>query len=205
MANGTARRAAIYARVSTGDQTPENQLLRLREVAARAGFEVVREYVDTASGASPSRSGMERMLADAARRRFDILLAWDVSRLGRSLTQLVDVFDTLRALGIDLILEQQGVDTSTPAGRALMQMSAVFAEFERAMIVERTRAGMERARAMGKRIGRPPAPDTLVASIRALRSRGMGMDRIARELRCGKGVSQRVCQEYDREVQADVV
>ncbi|MEM6623784.1 MAG: recombinase family protein [Pseudomonadota bacterium] len=199
MADGTARRAAIYARVSTGDQTPDNQLLRLREVAARAGFEVVHEYVDTASGASPSRSGMERMLADAARRRFDILLAWDVSRLGRSLTQLVDVFDTLRALGIDLILEQQGVDTSTPAGRALMQMSAVFAEFERAMIVERTRAGMERARAMGKRIGRPPAPDTLVASIRALRSRGMGMDRIARELRCGKGVSQRVCQEYDRE------
>ncbi|MEM0991116.1 MAG: recombinase family protein [Pseudomonadota bacterium] len=205
MANGTARRAAIYARVSTGDQTPENQLLRLREVAARAGFDVVHEYVDTASGANPSRSGMERMLADAARRRFDILLAWDVSRLGRSLTQLVDVFDTLRALGIDLILEQQGVDTSTPAGRALMQMSAVFAEFERAMIVERTRAGMERARAMGKRIGRPPAPDTLVASIRALRSRGMGMDRIARELRCGKGVSQRVCQQYDREVQADVV
>ena len=156
------KRAVIYARVSTGDQTPDNQLLRLREVAARAGFEVVQEYVDTASGASPSRSGMERMMADAARRRFDILLAWDVSRLGRSLTQLVDAFrHAARSLGIDLILEQQGVDTSTPAGRALMQMSAVFAEFERAMIVERTKAGMERARARWReRIGRPPAPDS---------------------------------------------
>lgn len=172
------RRAAIYARVSTGDQTPENQLLRLREVADRAGFAVVEEYVETASGAAPSRAGMDRMLSDAARRRFDILLAWDVSRLGRSLTQLVDLFDTLRALGIDLILEQQGVDTSTPAGRAMMQMSAVFAEFERAMIVERTRAGMERARARGKRIGRPPAPDTLVTSIRSLRATGMGSESI---------------------------
>ena len=193
------RRAAIYARVSTGGQTPDNQLLRLRDVAERAGFQIVEEYVDTASGASPSRSGMDRMMKDAARRRFDILLAWDVSRLGRSLTQLVALFDTLRALGVDLILEQQGVDTSTPAGRALMQMSAVFAEFERAMIVERTKAGIERARARGSQIGRPPASDALITSIRALRTRGMGMDKIARELRCGKGLSQRICKEYDKE------
>jgi len=193
------RRAAIYARVSTGGQTPDNQLLRLRDVAERAGFQIVEEYVDTASGASPSRSGMDRMMKDAARRRFDILLAWDVSRLGRSLTQLVALFDTLRALGVDLILEQQGVDTSTPAGRALMQMSAVFAEFERAMIVERTKAGIERARARGSQIGRPPASAALITSIRALRARGMGMDKIARELRCGKGLSQRICKEYDKE------
>jgi len=193
------RRAAIYARVSTGGQSVDNQLIRLREVAGRAGFRIVEEYVDTASGASPSRSGMEGMMADAARRRFDILLAWDVSRLGRSLTQLVELFDTLRSLGIDLILEQQGVDTSTPAGRALMQMSAVFAEFERAMIVERTKAGMERARARGARIGRPPAPDAVRQAIRALRAKGLGMDRIARELRCGKGLSQEVCQQYDKE------
>ena len=193
------RRAALYARVSTGGQSVDNQLIRLREVAGRAGFRIVEEYVDTASGASPSRSGMERMMADATRRRFDILLAWDVSRLGRSLTQLVELFDTLRSLSIDLILEQQGVDTSTPAGRALMQMSAVFAEFERAMIVERTKAGMERARARGARIGRPPAQDSVRQAIRALRAKGLGMDRIARELRCGKGLSQEVCQQYDKE------
>jgi DNA invertase Pin-like site-specific DNA recombinase len=198
------RRAAIYARVSTGEQTPENQLLRLREVAARAGWTVVHEYVETASGASPARPAMERLLRDAARRRFDVLLAWDVSRLGRSLTQLVGLFESLRVLGVDLILEQQGVDTSTPAGRALLGMAAVFAEFERAMIVERTRAGMERARARGAQIGRAPAGDSIIAAIRALRAKGFGMDRIARELRCGKGLSQRVCTEFDREQRGKV-
>jgi DNA invertase Pin-like site-specific DNA recombinase len=195
------RRAAIYARVSTGEQTTDNQLLRLREVAARAGFKVVAEYVETASGAvgRKPRAQLEVMMEDAARRKFDILLAWDVSRLSRSLNQLVGLFETLRALSIDLILEQQGVDTSTPAGRALLQMSGVFAEFERAMIVERTKAGMMRARLMGKQIGRAPAGDGIVEAIRALREQGLGMDRIARELKCGKGLSQRVCQAYDRE------
>lgn len=91
------------------------------------------------------------------------------------------------------------MDTTTPSGRALLGMAAVFAEFERAMIVERTRAGMERARARGAQIGRPPAPDAIVEAIRSLRAQGLGMDRIARQLRCGKGLSQRVCQEYDRE------
>ncbi|MFC5739356.1 recombinase family protein [Sinirhodobacter huangdaonensis] len=195
----TARRAAIYARVSTGEQTPENQLLRLREVAARAGWTVAREYVETASGATSRRPGLDAMIADAQRRRFDVVMAWDVSRLGRSLRDLVDLFETLRTVGCDLFLEQQALDTSTPAGRALLQMSGVFAEFERAMIVERTRAGMARARASGKRIGRPPASDNLVQSIRALRARGVGMDRIARELKCGKSLSFRVCQAFDAE------
>ena len=195
------RRAAIYARVSTGEQTPENQLLRLREVARRAGWDVVQEYVETASGASRSRPGLDRMMQDAARRRFDVVMAWDVSRLGRSLRDLVDLFETLRSLGCDLFLEQQALDTSTPAGRALLQMSGVFAEFERAMIVERTKAGMARARERGKHIGRPHASGAIVAAIRSLRARGMGMDKIARELRCGKGLSQRVCTEFDREQQ----
>lgn len=193
------RRAAIYARVSTGEQTPENQLIRLRELAARAGYEVVGEYVETVSGASQSRPELDRMMRDAARRRFDVLLAWDVSRLGRSLTQLVGLFEALRALGVDLILEQQGVDTSTPAGRALLGMAAVFAEFERAMIVERTKAGMERARARGAQIGRAPVGDGTVAAIRSLRASGLSMDRIARDLKIGKGVSQRICQQFDRE------
>lgn len=195
----TTRRAAIYARVSTGEQTTDNQLFRLREVAARAGYEVVGEYVETASGASLTRPEMDRMMKDAARRRFDVLLAWDVSRLGRSLTQLVGLFEALRALGIDLILDRQGFDTSTPAGRMKMQMCAVFAEFERAMIVDRTKAGMERARARGAQIGRAPVGDGTVAAIRSLRSQGMSMDRIARDLKVGKGVSQRVCQQFDRE------
>jgi DNA invertase Pin-like site-specific DNA recombinase len=193
------RRAAIYARVSTGEQTPENQLIRLREVAERAGWAVVCEYVETASGAKRSRPMLDAMMKDAARRRFDVVMAWDVSRLGRSLRDLVDLFETLRSVGCDLFLEQQALDTSTPAGRALLQMSGVFAEFERAMIVERTKAGMARARAAGKQIGRAPASDALIDAIRALRADGIGMDRIARNLKCGKGLSQRVCQEFDKE------
>ena len=193
------RRAAIYARVSTGEQTPENQLIRLREVAERAGWAVVCEYVETASGAKRSRPALDAMVKDAARRRFDVVMAWDVSRLGRSLRDLVDLFETLGSVGCDLFLEQQALDTSTPAGRALLQMSGVFAEFERAMIVERTKAGMARARANGKQIGRAPASDALIDAIRAMRADGLGMDRIARNLKCGKGLSQRVCQEFDKE------
>lgn len=195
------RRAAIYARVSTGEQTPENQLIRLREIAERSGFRIVAEYVETASGAvgRKPRAQLDVMLQDAARRKFDILLAWDVSRLGRSLTQLVVLFETLRVLNIDLVLDRQGFDTSTPAGRMMMQMCAVFAEFERAIIIARTKAGMVAARARGSQIGRAPAGDGIVEAIRALREQGMGMDRIARELKCGKGLSQRVCQAYDRE------
>lgn len=193
------RRAAIYARVSTGEQTPENQLRVLREVTDRAGWTVAAEYVETASGATAKRAGLEQMLADAARRKFDTLLCWDVSRLGRSLRDLVEIFETLRALKIDLVIHQQGIDTQTPAGIAMMQMSGVFAQFERAMIVERTKAGMARARARGAQIGRAPVGDGTVAAIRSLRSQGLSMDRIARNLKIGKGVSQRVCQAFDRE------
>ena len=193
------RRAAIYARVSTGEQTPENQLRVLREVADRAGWTIAAEYVETASGATAKRAGLERMLADAARRKFDTLLCWDVSRLGRSLRDLVDIFETLRALKIDLVIHQQGIDTQTPAGIAMMQMSGVFAQFERSMIVERTKAGMARARARGAQIGRAPAGDGTVAAIRSLRAQGRSMDGIARDLKIGKNVSQRVCQAFDRE------
>ena len=119
------RRAAIYARVSTADQTTENQLLRLREVAARAGWEIVQTFTETVSGASRSRPALDAMMAGASRRRFDVVMAWDVSRLGRSLRDLVDLFESLRALKVDLYLEQQALDTSTPAGRALLQMSGV--------------------------------------------------------------------------------
>jgi len=195
----TARRAAIYARVSTGAQDTENQLRVLREVAERSGWGIVQTYTETASGATARRPELDRMLADAARRRFDVVMVWDISRLGRSLRDLLNTFEALRAVKVDLHIHQQGIDTATPLGEAMMQMSGIFAQFERAMIVERTKAGMARARARGKRIGRPPASDAMVSAIRALRVKGRGMDAIAKELRCGKCLSLRVCQEYDRE------
>jgi DNA invertase Pin-like site-specific DNA recombinase len=190
------RRAAIFTRVSTDRQTTENQVQRLREVAERAKWDVVEVFEEVVSGAAARgrRPAYDRMLKDAARRRFEVLLAWDVSRLGRSLRELLDCFETLRRTGVDLYLDQQGVDTTTPAGRALFGMAGVFAEFERSMLIERTRAGLDRARAQGKRLGRPASDDQITSRVQELRSTGMGMDRIARELGIGKSVAQRICQ-----------
>jgi DNA invertase Pin-like site-specific DNA recombinase len=192
----TQRRAAIFTRVSTDRQTTDNQLQRLREVAERSGWQVVEIYEETVSGAAArgKRPAYDRMLKDATRRKFDVMLAWDVSRLGRSLRELLDCFETLRTIGVDLYLDQQGVDTTTPAGRALFGMAGVFAEFERAMLIERTRAGLDRARAAGTRLGRPSKDSEVSARVGELRRAGMGMDRIARELGIGKSVAQRICQ-----------
>jgi DNA invertase Pin-like site-specific DNA recombinase len=194
-----ARRAAIYVRVSTDEQTTDGQLMRLTEVADRAGWEVVSTYDETVSGVSKRRPMLDALMTDAVRRRFDVVMVFDVSRLGRSLKDLVATFETLRSLGVDLYLDRQGFDTTTPAGRMAMNMCAVFAEFEREMTIERTKVGMAKARANGKQIGRAPASEALTTAIRALRSDGMGMNRIAAQLRCGKGLAQRVCQEFDRE------
>lgn len=190
------RRAAIFTRVSTDRQTTANQLQQLREVAERAGWHLVEVYEEVVSGAAARgrRAAYDRMLKDATRRRFEVLLAWDVSRLGRSLRELLDCFETLRKTGVDLYLDQQGVDTTTPAGRALFGMAGVFAEFERSMLIERTRVGLDRARAQGKRLGRPITPDHVARRVLELRRAGMGMDRIARELDIGKSVAQRICQ-----------
>jgi DNA invertase Pin-like site-specific DNA recombinase len=137
------------------------------------------------------------MLKDATRRWFEVLLAWDVSRLGRSL-RASGMFRDAAHTGVDLYLDQQGVDTTTPAGQALFGMAGVFAEFERSMLIERTRAGLDRARAQGKRLGRPITPDHVTRQVLELRRAGMGMDRIARELGVGKSVAQRICQAMTR-------
>jgi len=193
------RRAALYARVSTADQHTDNQLIRLREVAERAGWRVVSEHVEVVSGAARDRPEFECMMRDARRRRVDLIAAVDVSRLGRTMKGLVDLFEELGELGCDLYLDREAVDTTTAFGKAMLRLASVFAALERDIISERTKAGMARARAQGKQIGRKPASDALVSSIRKLRSEGMGMDRIARQLRCGKGLAQRVSQQYDKE------
>lgn len=194
------RRAAIYARVSTEGQTPENQLVRLREVAARAGWNVTAEYVETVSGAAKARPEFDRMMREVRRRRVDLIAAVDLTRLGRTTIGLLNLLDELGQLGCDLYVDREALDTTTAAGRMMYAVVAAIAAFERELLIERTKAGMARARAQGKQIGRAPASDAIVDAIRALRADGMGMDRIARELRCGKGLSQRVCQQYDKEM-----
>src|SRR5262245_47055225 len=146
-------------RLDALDQTTANQERELREIAGRMGCEIVKVYRDHGiSGAKgrDKRPAFDKLCRDAARREFEMVMAWSVDRLGRSLQDLVGFLSELHALKIDLFLRQQGLDTTTPAGKAMFQMMGVFAEFERAMIAERVRAGLARARSEGKRLGRPP-------------------------------------------------
>jgi DNA invertase Pin-like site-specific DNA recombinase len=190
------KRVAIYARVSTDDQTTDSQLLELHQVAERAGWEVVETYVDHAISGSKGRyqrPAFDRLHNDAAGRRFDLVMAWSVDRLGRSLQHLAGFLGELHALRIDLYLHQQHVDTTTPSGRALFGMMSVFAEFERAMIQERVRAGLARARAQGRRLGRPRIDGWLERRIQDALAKGdRGMLRIAADLGVGSGTVQRV-------------
>ena len=150
------KRVAIYARVSTDGQTVENQLIELRDAVARHGWEIAEVFSDNGvSGAKgrDKRPAFDALCKGAARREFDIVAAWSVDRLGRSLQHLVSFLEELKAADVGLYLHKQGLDTSTPAGRAMFQMCGVFAEFERSMIQERIKAGLARTK---KRIGRPP-------------------------------------------------
>lgn len=151
--------AVLYARVSTQDQTCENQLIELRRYCAARGWQVRREFVDTGiSGSKDRRPALDDLLRDARRRRFDVLVCWRLDRLGRSLRHLVMTLEELQALGIGFVSLGEGIDMSTPAGRLQLHILAALAEFERSRIQERVRAGLARVRAQGKRLGRPPEP-----------------------------------------------
>jgi DNA invertase Pin-like site-specific DNA recombinase len=189
-------RCAIYSRVSTDAQTIENQERDLREIAERVGWTIVKVYRDEGiSGAKgrDDRPAFDALCRDASRRRFDMVMAWSVDRLGRSLQDLVTFLSELHALGVDLFFHQQGIDTTTPAGKALFQMMGVFAEFERAMIKERVKAGLERAKAQGTRLGRRPIDAEKEAAIREDLSAGtMGIIKLAKVHRVGVGTVQRI-------------
>ena len=198
MTNST-KRAAIYGRVSTDGQTTDNQIVALREVAARRGWDIAEVYLDNGiSGAKgrDKRPGFDRMLKDASRRKFDVVMAWAIDRMGRSLRDLIEVIEHLEATGVDLYLDQQNIDTTTPAGKLLFQVTGAFAEFERSMIRLRVNAGLARARAQGKRLGRPRLAAATERSIRAALADGTkGMLKIAAEHRVGSGTVQRIKAE----------
>ena len=188
-------RVAIYARVSTDGQTTDNQLNELRDVAERNNWEIVEEFIDHGiSGAKgrDKRPAFDKMCKAAVRKEFDLIAAWSVDRLGRSLQHLITFLGELNAKDVGLYLHQQAVDTTTPAGRALFQMMGVFAEFERSMIQERVKAGLARAKKKGVKLGRPRISITKERAIRAARRTGKGIKAIARELGVGVGTVQRV-------------
>lgn len=188
------KRVALYLRVSTDGQTTENQLKDLQEVAERAGWTVVEVIEDAGISGSKGRDkrpGLDRLLRMVTQRKLDMVAAWSVDRLGRSLQDLLGVLNELHGAGCDLYLHKQAIDTTTSAGRAMFGMLGVFAEFEREMIRERVNAGLARAKAQGKTLGRPKTDDATIERIRALRAGGMGMVRIAKTIGCGVSVVQR--------------
>ena len=152
------KRAALYLRVSKHEQTIENQRIELERVAAAKGWKIVSVFKDEGISGSFGRgvrSQYDAMLKKGVQAQHDVVMAWDVSRLSRSLEDLVTTLDELHACGIDLYLHQQAIDTTTPAGKAMFQMCGVFAEFERSILSERVKAGLNRARQQGKTLGRP--------------------------------------------------
>jgi len=191
----TTTRVALYLRVSKGEQTTDNQRLALDEIAIRRGWQIVQIYEDAGiSGAKgrDKRPAFDQLLKDATTRKFDLVACWAVDRLGRSLQDLVAFLAELQSAGVDLYLHQQSLDTSTPSGRAMFQMCGIFAEFERSMIVARVHAGLDRARAAGKTLGRRKIPAAMEQKIRDLRAEGHGMLKIAKMAGCASGTVQRV-------------
>jgi DNA invertase Pin-like site-specific DNA recombinase len=207
-----AKRAALYVRVSTDHRSVENQVRELKEVAARRGWTVVEIYRDAGiSGAKgrAERPGLDTMLNDANRRKFDVVMVWAIDRLGRSLTDLLDTIKHLEACGVDLYLDQQHLDTTTPTGKLLFQITGAFGEFERSMIQQRVRAGLkvvkDKLARDGKfeskkgivrtKLGRPGAEPEKLTKARQKLAEGIGIGKIARELGVGAGTVHRLKRE----------
>jgi DNA invertase Pin-like site-specific DNA recombinase len=188
-------RAALYARVSTlAGQSPEMQLVELREYALRRGWNVTEEYVDHGvSGAKESRPALNRLMADAKQRRFDVVSVWKIDRFGRSLKHLVNALAELESLGVAFVSLKDSLDLTTASGRLLFQLVAAMAEFERSLIQERVRAGIRNARAKGRRLGRPPL-DVDHGRIARLRANGASLRAISEQLGMSVGSVHRALQ-----------
>ena len=189
-------KAVIYTRVSTNDQSVSNQLKVLREIADKKGLNIVREISDEGiSGAKgrDEREGFDELIKGAIRKEFDIILVWDVSRLGRSLQHLVSFLDDIHSAKCDLYIHQSGLDTSTASGKMMFQMIGVFSEFERSMIRERVIAGQQRAKAEGKHIGRKTnVNEGTLNAVKHLRENNVPIKRIAKNLKIGVGTVYKI-------------
>jgi DNA invertase Pin-like site-specific DNA recombinase len=203
------KRAAMYVRVSTDAQTVENQIRERRQIAERRGWEVIEIYRDAGiSGAKgrDKRPGLDLMLTDASRRKFDVVLSWAIDRLGRSLIDLLGTIQHLEACSVDLYLDQQAIDTTTPAGKLMFQITGAFAEFERSMIRTRVNGGLKRARdqikrhghfvtkhgEIRKRLGRPGAEPDKLRKARTEIAKGIGIVKVAKTVGLGVGTVARL-------------
>lgn len=189
-------RVVIYGRVSTSDQTSENQTLVLTEIVHRNGWDLVDTYIDDGISGSKGRDKrpeFDRLCKDMIRRKFDRVLVWDVSRLGRSLQHLVEFLNDVQSVGCDLYIHQSGLDTSTPSGRMMFQMVGVFSEFERSMISERVKLGLQRVVSKGGKLGRRrTVTNEVIDKIKDLRQIGKSLSQIASEVGISKMSVSRV-------------
>jgi DNA invertase Pin-like site-specific DNA recombinase len=192
-------RVALYARVSTlNGQHPEMQLAELREYASRRGWNVVGEYVDEGvSGSKESRPQLNRLMADVHRRKFEIVLVWKIDRFGRSLKHLVNALADLDSYSVAFVSLRDNLDLSTPSGRLMFQIIGAMAEFERALIQERVRAGLKSARARGTRLGRPRT-SVDADQIARLRAAGASWREISQEMGIGTGTAVRALQQRSK-------
>ena len=188
-------KAALYARVSTTNgQDPTMQTRELKEYCDRRGWKIAGEYVDQGiSGAKEKRPELDRMMADAHRRRFDAVVVWKFDRFARSVSHLLRALETFKALGIEFVSLSEQMDTSTPTGKMVFTVLGAVAELERSLIAERVRAGLRNARAKGKRLGRPKKVVD-VAKITALRAQGRSWSEISALMGMGRGTAQRALQ-----------
>jgi len=185
------KRAGLYMRVSSVDQHPETQLHDLRQMAAQRGYEIVHEYTDRISGAKAKRPGLDQMMADARRGRFDVVLAWASDRIARSVKHFLEVLDELNRLNIEYVSFREQIDTGGPLGRAIVVIIGAVAELERNLIIERVRAGMRRAKLEGRSIGRPALVLDREAILRD-RHQGHSLGQIARSHRISRATVHKI-------------
>jgi DNA invertase Pin-like site-specific DNA recombinase len=188
------KRAALYLRVSTVDQHPETQLHDVRQMAAQRSLEIVEEYTDRISGAKARRPGLDELMRDARRGRFDVVLVWASDRIARSVKHFLEILDELNRLNIEFVSFREQIDTGGPLGRAIVVIIGAIAELERNLIVERVRAGMRRARLEGRHIGRRPL-DLDRKAILGDRQRGHSLGQIAKAHGISRATVHRVIHE----------
>jgi DNA invertase Pin-like site-specific DNA recombinase len=192
------KRAALYLRVSTLDQHPETQLHDLRQMAEQRGWEIVEEYTDRISGAKGRRPGLDQLMSDARRGRFDVVMVWASDRLARSVKHFLEVLDELGRLNIEYVSFRENLDTGGPLGRAVIVIISAIAELERNLIIERVRAGMRRARLEGRHVGRKPL-ELDKPAILSDRARGQSLAQLAKGYRVSRSTIHRLLQEHDQQ------
>lgn len=192
-------KVVIYGRVSTNDQTTENQLIKLKEIISTNGWDLIDVYVDEGISGSKGRDKrpqFDRLCKDMVRRKFNRIMVWDVSRLGRSLQHLVEFLNEVISVNCNLYIHQSGLDTSTPSGRMMFQMVGVFSEFERSMISERVKLGLQRVQKNGKKLGRPnKITDEIKTEVKYLLDQGFSYSKIQEQTGVPRSTISRIRSE----------